>query len=110
MRALLGLTLFAILATAVGLFFYSDRGEIREITTTTSTSDCISDPKTPACAVETLLACTTRLDGALCSTALHGSDATRCKEDPLSPGCDDLSDEVYDEMGSDARYRIGAIR
>lgn len=34
-----------------------DPKEIRVITPTTATSKCIGDPKTPICAVETLLAC-----------------------------------------------------
>lgn len=41
--------------------------EVRVITSTTATSDCIGDPKTPVCAVETFLACIARLDHGLCA-------------------------------------------
>jgi hypothetical protein len=43
-----------------------DGGEVRTITATSATSDCIGDPRTPVCAVETLLACFARQDMALC--------------------------------------------
>ncbi|MGE0093199.1 MAG: hypothetical protein AB7M05_14950 [Alphaproteobacteria bacterium] len=106
-RTVIGLTiLIAIVAAA--LFFTGDRSEIREITATTATSDCIGDLKSPICAVETLLACLVRMDG--CNVALRGRDAARCSENPLSSGCDDVDFDVLDEMGSETRYRIGAVR
>ncbi len=40
--------------------------EVRTITQTDATSDCISNPKTPLCAVETFLACGVRQDMSLC--------------------------------------------
>lgn len=36
----------------------------------TTTSDCVGNPKTPMCAVETLLACFVRVVDYLCQTAL----------------------------------------
>jgi len=41
-------------------------GELRFVSPTGATSDCIGDPRTPLCALETFLACTARLDAALC--------------------------------------------
>lgn len=107
-RIIIGLAIL-IAAAAAALFFTGERGEIREITATTSTSDCIGDLKSPACAVETLLACLVRPDIS-CSVALRGRDAERCRAGNLAPGCDIISFDVLDEMGSDARYRIGAVR
>jgi hypothetical protein len=46
-----------------------DGGEIRTITATTATSDCIGTPRTPVCAVETFLACLARRDRRLCDKA-----------------------------------------
>ncbi|MDK9721647.1 MAG: hypothetical protein OEL53_10745 [Rhodospirillales bacterium] len=43
--------------------------QIRVITPTTATSDCIGVPKSPVCAVETILACTRRIDKAMCARA-----------------------------------------
>lgn len=43
--------------------------QIRVITPTTATSDCIDVPKSPVCAVETILACTSRIDKAMCARA-----------------------------------------
>ena len=40
--------------------------DIRSITQTGATSQCIGDPRTPLCAVETLIACFTRHDMSLC--------------------------------------------
>lgn len=42
--------------------------EIRVITQTNETSECIGDPRTPVCAVETLLACFIRQQRSLCET------------------------------------------
>jgi len=39
---------------------------VRRITQTSATSDCIGDPKTPLCAVETFIACFARENRALC--------------------------------------------
>lgn len=43
-----------------------DPRQVRVITPTTATSICIGDPKTPICAVETLLACWARKKMKLC--------------------------------------------
>jgi hypothetical protein len=43
-----------------------DPKQIRVITPSSATSKCIGDPKTPICAVETLIACTTRIQQRLC--------------------------------------------
>ncbi|CAA6605887.1 exported hypothetical protein [Rhodospirillaceae bacterium LM-1] len=43
--------------------------QIRVITPTSATSDCIDRPKSPVCAVETVLACTRRIDKAMCARA-----------------------------------------
>ncbi len=40
--------------------------EVRTITTTSATSSCIGAPKTPVCAVETLLGCFARREAKLC--------------------------------------------
>lgn len=45
--------------------------QIRVITPTTATSDCIGVPKSPVRAVETILACTRRIDKAMCARAGH---------------------------------------
>lgn len=68
-----------------------EEAEIRTITATTATSDCIGDPRTPVCAVETVLACFARLDRALCEKA------TRQKV------------ELTGERGA-YRYRIVSVR
>jgi hypothetical protein len=78
MRTALGILVFTVIATAVGLFLHSGRGEIREITANTSTSDCIGDPKTPACALETLIACGVRKDAKLCGIAVEGVWGAAC--------------------------------
>ena len=49
----------SILATALGVAS-AQQNEVRRITQTEATSKCIGDPKTPLCAVETLLTCMTR--------------------------------------------------
>ena len=43
-----------------------DPKQVRVITPTRATSTCIGDPKTPICAVETLLACRVRKNQKLC--------------------------------------------
>lgn len=43
-----------------------DPDQVRIITPTESTSTCIGDPRTPVCAVETVMACALRLDMRLC--------------------------------------------
>ncbi|MGE0093198.1 MAG: hypothetical protein AB7M05_14955 [Alphaproteobacteria bacterium] len=78
MRTALGIFVFAFLAAFVALFLYSGRGEIREITATASTSDCIGDPKTPLCALDTYIACGTRSDPSLCAIAMFGSREALC--------------------------------
>ncbi|MEO5336789.1 MAG: hypothetical protein H7841_07845 [Magnetospirillum sp. WYHS-4] len=57
-----------------------DEGEIRSITATTATSDCIGDPRTPVCAVETLLACLARSSPDLCT--MVGEDVPRTHKEP----------------------------
>ena len=44
----------------------AQQGEVRHITPTEATGDCIGDPKTPLCAVETFMACDARADMSLC--------------------------------------------
>lgn len=41
-------------------------GELRFLSPTDATSDCIGDPRTPLCALETFLACTARVEPKLC--------------------------------------------
>jgi hypothetical protein len=91
----------AVLLLAAGLLFLpvvafaggaeKDGGEVRTITATSATSDCIGDPRTPVCAVETLLACFARQDRGLCEKA------TRRKV------------ELNSEQGS-YRYRVLSVR
>ncbi len=40
--------------------------ELRFVSPTNATSNCIGDPRTPLCALETFQACTTRLEPELC--------------------------------------------
>ena len=44
----------------------AQQSPVRRITQTEATSDCIGDPRTPMCAVETFVACFTRRDTSLC--------------------------------------------
>ncbi|MBI4968517.1 MAG: hypothetical protein HZC25_10410 [Rhodospirillales bacterium] len=46
-----------------------DPKAVRVMSLTASTSDCIGDPKTPLCAVETVMACMLRRDMNLCRRA-----------------------------------------
>ena len=46
-----------------------DPKQVRMITPASATSDCIDYPKNPVCAVETVLACTRRIDKAMCARA-----------------------------------------
>src|SRR5919204_386353 len=46
------------------------KGSWRELTAERGTSACVGDPKTPICAVETVLACLQRGDWKLCESAL----------------------------------------
>ncbi len=45
------------LSPGVALAGEAAEGEIRVITPTEATSDCVGDPRTPLCAIETLLGC-----------------------------------------------------
>jgi hypothetical protein len=60
----------AILATGLASQAIADEKfdpkQVRVITPTSATSKCIGDPKTPICAVETLLACRARKKQELC--------------------------------------------
>ena len=107
MRIVLGILVFAILAAALALFLYSGRGEIRTITATTATSDCIGDPKTPACALDTYIACGTRDDPSLCAIAMFGSRDALC--DKRFPDdrriLDDYLQPLHDRYNP-AYYRI----
>lgn len=49
---------------------YGQQRELRRITQTEATSDCIGDPRTPLCAVETFVACWGRHDITLCKRVL----------------------------------------
>lgn len=109
MRIVIGLILIAGLIAAALFFTDERRSEIREITATAATSDCIGDPKTPACAAETWLACEVRLDSELCRTAFYGRDHGRCLENPDLPDCT-LDFNVGEERDGDALYRIIAVR
>ena len=65
--AVVGLLLLGCMASAPP----RDTGrQIRRVTQTTATSDCIGDPRTPLCALDTLVACTARRDHSLCNRAL----------------------------------------
>lgn len=56
----------AVLAAVARADEAIDPQEIRVITATSATSNCIGDPKTPVCAAETMMACFARLDLRLC--------------------------------------------
>lgn len=60
-----------------------DPKEVRIITPHSATSDCIDQPKTPVCAVETVLACTRRIDKEMCAragiTRFHYQDSPEAK-------------------------------
>ena len=60
-------TIFLVLVAGPNLV-RAQVGEVRSITAEAATSDCIGDPHTPLCAVETFLACTVRRDLDLCAT------------------------------------------
>ena len=63
-----GLLLFG-LAGCASVPADSEKPEFWRITQTDATSTCIGDPKTPLCAVETLIACGARRDLRLCRIA-----------------------------------------
>ena len=63
-QSLLAISLCA--AAIIAVMPHASAQEIRSITRTEATSQCIGDPRTPLCAVETLLACFTRHDMSLC--------------------------------------------
>ena len=44
----------------------ADLGQVRRVTLTAADSDCIGDPKTPLCALDTFQACLVRYDNELC--------------------------------------------
>lgn len=56
--------------------------EVRVITPTEATSQCIGDPRTPVCAVETLRACFARLDKTLCEKTGIRSEILQFPENP----------------------------
>jgi hypothetical protein len=61
---LIGLAAWLCLGAAAAREF--DPNDIRIITPTEATSTCIGEPKTPVCAVETMMACMVRRDESLC--------------------------------------------
>ena len=61
----LGLWLFCLISPAS-----AQTPEIRVITQTSATSDCIGESKTPLCAVETFVACWARQIAAICLPVL----------------------------------------
>ena len=72
-----------------------DPAEVRVITPTEATSKCIGDPRTPACALDTMFACVVRRDAELCRRV--GIDETFAREPCFKPGI------------LDARYKIKEI-
>lgn len=58
--------LLTLLLTGAAATAAAGEAVIRRIAQAEATSECIGDPRTPLCAVETFLACTTRRDMALC--------------------------------------------
>ena len=62
------LSIFIGILSAGAITAFADEypSEIRVITPATATSDCIGDLKTPVCAVETFMACTSRREMSLC--------------------------------------------
>jgi hypothetical protein len=62
-----------------------NKDEIRVITPTEATSKCIGDPRSPICAVETLMACFVRKTRSLCDMVGAGDvDDSSLKGDPGS--------------------------
>lgn len=107
MRTALGIFLLVALAAFAGLFFYSGRGEIRTITAIASTSDCIGNPKTPLCALDTYIACGTRSDPSLCAIAMYGSRDALCDK-RFPDNCHVLSDylQPLHDRYDPAYYRV----
>ncbi|MSO91789.1 MAG: hypothetical protein EXQ86_00125 [Rhodospirillales bacterium] len=56
----------SVLLAVATLSAHAQEREVRRITQTDATSDCIGDPRTPLCALETYLACVVRKDRVLC--------------------------------------------
>lgn len=120
MRWVLGIIGVAIVAAAAGLFLTGSRGEIREITETTATSNCIGESSSVTCAVETWLACNARMDESFCRTAVFGKRATancadvlkaKAYDDPVYSRCDTINlAEDVDASATHMRYRITGIR
>lgn len=74
----------AVLAT-LGVLVLSacdDAPEFRVITLDSASSTCIGDPKTPECAVETILACNVRRNGLLCEIATRRAGGLICRHYP----------------------------
>ena len=75
------LLLAVLVAFAPALPASAQDAEIRFIDRAGASSECVGDPKTAVCAVETALACRIRLDAALCQRVrLDGASS------PLRPG------------------------
>ena len=60
------LTISLCVAAIIAVMPRASAQEFRSITRTEATSQCIGDPKTPLCAVETFMACSLRRDIRLC--------------------------------------------
>lgn len=91
--------------------------DIRVITATDATSDCIGKTDTPVCAVETLLACTARADNDLCLRAKAPFFPHHPVEKRTLPFfyriesiCFDWSDEPYIwEQSPPGEFRLNAF-
>jgi hypothetical protein len=96
----------AIAAVIAGLGAFAlgacdNASEVRVIMPDSATSTCIGDPKTPECAVETMLACIVRADKRLCEIALRGPEGALCRTyfEPQNV-CNFFPDGIeYDSLG-----------
>jgi hypothetical protein len=89
---------------ALALAACDDASEVRVIAPDAATSTCIGDPKTPECAVETLLACLSRDDGRLCEVAILGAEHQLCKYSPSSWGCEAYAGKLGPGIHSDQAF------
>jgi hypothetical protein len=88
----------------------------------TATSKCIGDPKTPLCAVETIIACFTRDEGTLCGIAHRDTSVGPSRKYPGTPfkatkyrflSAKRLAEEdisVYDRLACVGAWRPGNLR
>ncbi len=71
-----------------------NKNEIRVITPTEATSKCIGDPRTPICAMETLMACFIRKTRSLCEAV----------------GINDVASHIFEEEPSSTTYKIVSVK